>query len=385
MNILFLYESPFTPEAGGTERITSLVTKGLTSRGYNCMCMLICNPHTHKITYNDKDIPDLYQFLRENHINIIINQIAYSTWLLEEFLQQGGEQWKSEGGRIISCLHFDPKSPSAFFNAKAASKGTIKDYLNIVKTWLFYKRYEHKANCSAAHTFEYIYTHSDKLIVLSETHFKYMKSVWHRRDYSNLQAINNPLTFDDISSDSICTQKKRVVLVVARMSEYHKRIFIVLEAWKQLSKQGVIKNWTLKIVGDGPNLVDYKKYVHSNHLDNVCFLGQQNPEPYYKEASIFLMTSSAEGWGLTLTESLQRGVVPIVMNSSPVFSEIIENGKSGFLVKNNDTKEFINTIRNLMEDESLRIIMSRNCLARAEKFALTPTIDKWIKILGFDK
>lgn len=39
------------------------------------------------------------------------------------------------------------------------------------------------------------------------------------------------------------------------------------------------------------------------------------------------MTSSAEGWGLTLTESLQRGVVPVVMNSSPVFSEIIETGR----------------------------------------------------------
>lgn len=381
MNILFLYEKSLVPEAGGTERITSLIIKGLSSKGYHCMAMLICNQHSYKITYNDKPISNLYQFLKKNNIDIIINQIAYSTWLLEEFLQQGGKQWKEEGGRIISCLHFDPKSPSAFFNAKAASKGTIKDCLSIAKTWLFYKRYEQKANRSAAYTFEYIYVHSDKFIVLSETHFKYMKSVWHRSEYSKLQAINNPLTFDDISSDSICTQKQRIALVVARMSEYHKRISIILKAWRQLNKQGVTKDWILKIIGDGPNLMDYKKYACNNILTNVHFLGQQNPEPYYKEAAIFLMSSSAEGWGLTLTESLQRGVVPVVINSSPVFNEIIENGKSGLLVKDNDYKAFINAIRRLIKDEPIRIIMSRNCLKQAKKFALNTTINKWINIL----
>lgn len=381
MNILFLYQNPLIPEAGGTERITSLIIKGLILRGYHCMAMLICDERTHQMSYNGDSISDLYQFLKTKAVDVVINQIAYSTWLLEEFLKQGGERWKAEGGCIISCLHFDPKSPSAFFNAKVASKGSIRDYLNIAKTWLLYKRYERKVNVSAAHTFEYIYTHSNKFVVLSETHFKYMKSVWHRRDYSNLQAINNPLTFDDISSDSICTQKKRVVLVVARMSEYHKRISIVLEAWKQLSKQGVIKNWTLKIVGDGPDLVDYKKYVHSNHFDNVCFLGQQNPEPYYKEASIFLMTSSAEGWGLTLTESLQRGVVPVVMNSSPVFCEIIEDAESGFLVRNNNLKAYVDAICKLIKDDALRIAMSRNCLTQAKKFSLNATIDKWENLL----
>ena len=93
------------------------------------------------------------------------------------------------------------------------------------------------------------------------------------------------------------------------------------------------------------------------------------------------MTSSAEGWGLTLTESLQRGVVPIVMNSSPVFSEIIENGKSGILVRNNDYKAFANAIRKLMKSEVTRITMSQNCLIQAKKFDLGNTINKWINEL----
>ena len=93
------------------------------------------------------------------------------------------------------------------------------------------------------------------------------------------------------------------------------------------------------------------------------------------------MTSSAEGWGLTLTESLQRGVVPVVMNSSPVFSEIIENGKSGVLVRNNDYKAFANAIRKLMKNEGARITMSQNCLVQAKKFDIGNTINKWINEL----
>lgn len=381
MNILFIYEKPLQPEAGGTERITSLIISGLSSHNYNCIAMLVCDYNSRKMSYDAKPINDLYHFLKDKAIDVVINQIAYSTWLLEEFLKQGGARWKQEGGRIFSCLHFDPQNPSALFNAQISSHGTIKDYLNIAKTWLLYKRYEHKSNHSAAKTFEYIYTHSDKFIVLSKTHFKYMKSVWHRNDYSNLIAINNPLTFKDISPVSICAQKQHIVLVVARMSEFHKRISIILKTWKQLVKEGSAKAWTLKIIGDGPSLTEYKKYVRDNELVNITFLGQQNPEPYYAEASIFLMTSSAEGWGLTLTESLQRGVVPVVMNSSPVFSEIIENGKSGILVKNNDYKAFANAIRKLMKSEVTRITMSQNCLIQAKKFDLDNTINKWINEL----
>lgn len=382
MTILWLYQSKLNPEAGGTERVTSLVMQGLSSRGYKNLAMLVCNQHTRIMSFNDEPVRDLYQFLKDNHIDVVINQIAYSPWLLEEFLQQGGERWKQEGGRIISQLHFDPKLPSALYNAKLVADGSLRSYLNIFKTWLFAKRYQRINDTSASSTFEYIYTHSDWFVVLSETHFTYMKQVWIRSGYERLVAINNPLTFPDISDESICKRKQKTVLVVARMSEYHKRISMCLIAWKQLCKQGIAVGWKLQIVGDGLNLNAYKQYVIDNHMENVIFEGQQSPESFYNDASIFLMTSLAEGWGLTLTESLQRGVVPVVMNSSPVFSEIIEDGVTGYLVSNNNHKVFAKAIATLMTDESKLQSMSRNCLLQAQKFTVNVTIDKWEKIIN---
>lgn len=41
----------------------------------------------------------------------------------------------------------------------------------------------------------------------------------------------------------------------------------------------------------------YKSLVIHYGLQRVFFEGTKNPEPYYNEASIFMMTSSFEGWG----------------------------------------------------------------------------------------
>lgn len=66
-------------------------------------------------------------------------------------------------------------------------------------------------------------------------------------------------------------------------------------------------------------------------MSNVEFLGKQSPLAFYLKAKIFLMSS--EGWGLTITESMQNGVVPIVLNTFKVFKDIIQDNIDGFLPK----------------------------------------------------
>ena len=200
--------------------------------------------------------------------------------------------------------------------------------------------------------------------------------------YEKIKVINNPLTFPDISDESILAAKKNVLLVVARMDEYYKRISLVLKTWKSLLKSSLADTWTLKLVGDGPSLNQYKKYVQQYELQRVEFCGQQNPEPYYREANIYLMTSSAEGWGLTLTESLQRGVVPVAMDSSPVFHEIIQDGVDGYLTSDKDIRTFENKILSLMADDALWHSLAQNALRNADRFSMRNTIDKWEELLS---
>ena len=78
---------------------------------------------------------------------------------------------------------------------------------------------------------------------------------------------------------------------------------------------------------------------------NVSFLkGQKkNPEPYYNEASIFMMTSSFEGWGLTLTEAQQYGCVPLAFRSFASLTDIITDKVNGFAIPNDDISLYIKT------------------------------------------
>ena len=376
--ILWLYNMPLVPEAGGTERITSLIRNGLLRRGYDCMKMLVVNPETEKITYEGEQIHDLFEFLKKNNVDTIINQDGITNKVLNVFLDKGGLRWQREGGKIITCLHFDPDAPSVIKLFLSKKTKTIKDWFIITKLQLLSSYYQNQKDDQAGKLYNELYDKSDSFVCLSKTHFAYLHKVMKRISYEKMVAINNPLTFDDISDISILGKKKKQVLIVARMDEFYKRISLALKAWGFLQD---IKDWRLVIVGDGPSLCDYKDYVQKNHLHNVCFEGRQTPEIYYKDSSIFLMTSDKEGWGLTLTESLQRGVVPIVMDSCPVFSEIISNGVNGFLTPNNEIKKFADKVRLLMTNHDILYKMEKQALVSASKFNIDNTIEQWEKIL----
>lgn len=206
-------------------------------------------------------------------------------------------------------------------------KKTNKEKIDAIKRYLIAPYYENKEERSIKNIYKYLYENSDYFVMLSKTHFPYFTSLLKLNDYKKLRAIPNPLTFPDISSPDIILNKKKQVLVVARMSEYHKRISSALKTWKIITQKYLINDWELILVGDGPDLQQYKNYAERNNLSGIRFEGQKNPNDYYKNASIFLMTSSAEGWGLTLTEAMERGVPSVVMESSPVFRDIIDDGK----------------------------------------------------------
>lgn len=377
MTILWIYNELFHPEAGGTQRITSLTMKGLEQAGHHCLGLLVFDKQTLEMSINNRPILDLYHYLKKNHVEVVINQVAYETELLHAFLQKGGQQWKEEGGRVISCLHFDPKKPSLQFLFKCIPNKTLHDWLTLVKLTVLQPYYNHQQDKQTGAIYKEIYEKSDWFVALSKTHFPYLKKVMELDNYDKLVAINNPLTFKDIADESIFEEKKNVCLIVARMSEYHKRISLALKAWRKVQQHPEAQDWTLKIVGDGPNLHDYKDIVKKYDVRNVEFLGQQSPEPYYREAKIFLMTSSAEGWGLTLTESFQRGVVPVAMDSSPVFHEIIEEGQNGFITKNGDVNAFAKKMLLLISQPAQWKAMAWKALKSANRFSMKRYIEKW--------
>lgn len=380
MNILWIYNMPLVPEAGGTERVTDIVAKGLMSKGYNCLGILEFKEDSDTMTYKGKNVTDLLAFLKEHKVHIVINQIGYASWLLKKFLNFKGKEWKANGGKIITCLHFDPQNPSYLWYLKSHIKKDFKLKIQILLAVMLNKRHLQKQVMQERNIYTFLYDNSDAFVVLSRTHIPYLLKVMCKPEASKLWAINNPLSFETISDVSVLKSKKKVVIVCARMSEYHKRVSLILETWRRLQKSDKGKDWHLKLLGDGIDLENYKSIVVKRKIPNVVFLGRRNPEQFYAEASILLLASSAEGWGQTLTEGMQYGVVPVVMDSSPVFHEIISNGKNGFICKDGDIDGYVKHILLLMSDFVKLGKMQIEAIKESQRYSIENTIEKWEKL-----
>ena len=93
MTILFMYDSPLLPEKGGTERATKLVMDELARRGHTTIGLLHFNQdNPDEYFLNGNRIPSLIDFLNDNHVDVVVNQIAFHYWLLKEFLAHGGQE-----------------------------------------------------------------------------------------------------------------------------------------------------------------------------------------------------------------------------------------------------------------------------------------------------
>lgn len=346
------------------------------------MDILVLNTKEDRASYHDKEVEDIYQFLKDNKVDVVINQWGQLPEFLNYFLDLGGRQWLKEGGRIISCLHFDPQMISPYYEIKAIENKTLRDYANLIKTKIFADRYSKQDMRRLGESYKKVYEKSDAYILLSEGFVPYFKKATGINDYSRLSCINNPLTFEKNADESILENKKNTILVVSRMYERQKRIMLVLKVWENLSKKPSMHEWKLKIVGDGPDIRRYKEYVDRRHLPHVTFEGQQNPEPYYDEAKIFLMTSIMEGWGLTLTESLQRCVVPVAFDTCAAFHDIITDGENGFLVREGAIGNFVKRTELLATNNALWQQMARNALASISRFRLGKIINQWESVVG---
>lgn len=164
------------------------------------------------------------------------------------------------------------------------------------------------------------------------------------------------------------------------MYDSHKKVTKILSVWKQIELTGAFDDWRLILVGEGPDKPMFEKYAQTLNLKQYEFVGYQLPKPYYRKAKIFLMTSTHEGWGMTLVESQQNAVVPIVRDTFSSVHDIITDGENGRIIAADDFKEFTNALMKLMKDDVDRERMGYNGLISCERFSIKNVVDKWEKI-----
>lgn len=217
----------------------------------------------------------------------------------------------------------------------------------------------------------------DAYVLLSES---FKRQAQTKKNGSKLYAIGNPLSFPESYDlrDYIC--KESVVLMIGRLSEYHKRFSLALRIWQEIESDDRYKDWNLVIVGDGPDRDFVRQTIGSLGLTRVEMTGATDPLGYYQKAKLLFMTSAFEGFGLVLTEAMQHACVPVVMDSFEALRDIVSTGRNGVIVPNNDVDTFACEAKRLMNSAGALEQMAIAAVADSKRFSPDCLSEKWISL-----
>lgn len=322
------------------------------------------NEYSGDFFINKQDIKTasagLISMINEYQIDIVHNQ-----WWPVEFLRGVKEQTNA---KIVKTLHMDVDIKKAFDFSGLKGRG-------LKLLYPLYRFAEKRKNIWRCNKY---YEYSDKFTFLAPCFLKSFAALCGKNENDNkLDFVYNPLTYNTAITPEERAAKENIVLVVGRLSERHKKISRILEAWKHVEQDNRFADWKLQIVGDGEDRKLYENTIQEDSLKRVEMLGFKQPLPYYKKAKVFLMTSAYEGFPMTLVEAQQNGLSLLVMDSYASLHEIVDNGDNGLLVKDGDIAEFTEKLKLLMEDEVLRRKLTDKGLQTCQRFIVGKVVDKW--------
>ncbi len=247
--------------------------------------------------------------------------------------------------------------------------------------------------------------------------------------FKNIAVMSNPLAFNPIDFIPL---KQRTVLAIGRLDAWYVKGFdVLIKAFSKLvygydhsghdfcrdsDKQASLmaftapkiqsEGWKLQIAGTGSekSLNYLKQLCKENGIeDSVEFIGfQKDVEKLYREASIFVLSSRYEGFGLVLIEAMSQGCACIAcdykgrqkeilcpngqVSSSKFQVQSLKNGveicENGILCEPDNVDALAEAINRMMTDDDYRELVRISAVERSKFYSLENTMDRWEHLLN---
>ncbi len=132
------------------------------------------------------------------------------------------------------------------------------------------------------------------------------------------------------------------------------RMFI--EAAKIALTEAPASDIRFAIIGDGEERVSLERYVSESGLDGrIVFCGwKEDVAGVYADSDIVALTSLNEGTPVALIEALASGR-PVVSTDVGGVRDVVQDGKSGYLVASGDARAFAKKLCELAADAAKRV------------------------------
>jgi len=195
-------------------------------------------------------------------------------------------------------------------------------------------------------------------------------------DWKGVKAtvIPNPNPFEvDFSLEP---NKEKTVLAIGSQT-FNKGYDRLLKVWDIVHKKH--PTWLLKVYGKKNKKLGLESEVDRLQMNNhVVFKNPINDiQVEYNNASIFVLPSRSEGFGMVLIEAMSFGLPCISFDCPHGPADIITEGQDGFLIQNGDIEAFARAILKLIENEELRIHMGGKAKENVQRYKPDTIMALW--------
>lgn len=262
-----------------------------------------------------------------------------------------------------------------YISTRILTNNIVGLYGNAASLKIAWEHNHYHRNMKYAHDVIKSVEHMDILVLVSKELNKFYK------ENCKCNTIYIPNTIDNIPKRLSKLNNKKLISV-GRLSP-EKGYMDLLRVFKLLNNYD--NEYTLDIVGDGEEYEKMKLYIKENKLkDKVTLHGFQNRDYIDKlenQASLYLMTSHTESFGIVLLEAMSHGLPCIAFSSAEGAREIIQNNKNGYLIDYRSKVIMAKKIDKVINDKELLQKLGKNARKSIEEYKMDKVINNWIKII----
>lgn len=198
---------------------------------------------------------------------------------------------------------------------------------------------------------------------------------------TNCKCVYIPNILDSFPSKCAPLVEKRLVSV-GRLSK-EKGYLDLLSIYNVLAKD--YPDWKLDIVGDGQERSSLEEYIKNHNLFGKVtlhgFQGKEYIDKLLNKSSIYLMTSYTESFGIVLIEAMSHGLPCIAFSSAEGARELIDSGRTGYLIKNRSHEAYIGKVEDLINDIDARKKVGHESRKDVKKYNGEEVVKLWYNII----
>lgn len=215
----------------------------------------------------------------------------------------------------------------------------------------------------------------DEVVLLSPAYLPEFRKLIREPHANRISAIPNAIR--PVKSQIPIDRKKKRIIFVGRV-ETEKALPKLFRIWEMI--QDKLPEWELILVGNGSKFEECHEIITSKGLKRVIMAGWQMAIPYIDESSLLCLTSVIEGLPSVFIEAMALGVVPIGFDSFAAIHDMIDNGKNGYIIPEDDYERYAGTIIALATDDALRHKIATTAQNTISKYDIDHIAPLWVEV-----